>query len=64
MSPERGGFVNPRDALEQEYRRAVEDLRREVGDPKTLRDRWPFWRARRRRLWRDKVVRPSRSANW
>jgi hypothetical protein len=63
MSPESSGFVNPRDALEQEYQRALEQLRRELGDPKTLRERWAFWRVRRR-LWREKVIRPSRSASW
>src|SRR6266508_1783830 len=41
--------VFARDALEQQYQRAVEDLRREVGHPKKLRDRWRFWRARRHR---------------
>jgi hypothetical protein len=63
MSDESSGFLNPREGLEQEYQRAVEDLRGEVGDPRTLRERWTFWRARRR-LWREKVIRPSRSANW
>jgi hypothetical protein len=62
VSPESRGFLNPRDAVEQQYQRAVEDLRREVGDPETLRDRWRFWRARRR-LWREKVVLPARSGN-
>jgi hypothetical protein len=63
MSPEPSGFLNPRNALEQEYRGAVEDLRGEVGDPRTLRARWKFWRARRRH-WRERVVRPSRTADW
>jgi hypothetical protein len=63
VSRESKGFLNPRDGLEQQYRRAVEDLRREVGDPKTLADQWRFWRARRR-LWREKVVLPIRSGNW
>jgi hypothetical protein len=63
VSPDSSGFLNPREALEQEFQRAVEDLRREVGDPKSLRDRWRFWRARRR-LYMEKVVHPTRSANW
>jgi hypothetical protein len=63
VSPNSSGFLNRREALEQEFQRAVEDLRREVGDPKSLRDRWRFWRARRP-LYMEKVVHPTRSANW
>jgi len=63
VSPESSGFLSPRDALKQEYQRAVDDLKREVGDPTTLRDRWRFWTTRRR-IYREKVIRPTRSANW
>jgi len=61
----RGGsdFIDPRAALQQEYEAAVENLRREASDPRTLRDKWRFWGARRR-LWKYKVVRPGRSASW
>lgn len=57
------GFVDPLAALEQEYHAAVERLRREVGVPRTLGDRWRFWRSRRR-LWQDVVIKPRRSADW
>jgi hypothetical protein len=63
VTPESGGLLNPRDALEQGYKRALEDLRGEVGDPKTLRGRWRF-RGSRRRLYMEKVVLPTRSADW
>jgi hypothetical protein len=64
MSAGRGsGFVDPRAALEQEYNAAVERLRREVGDPRTLADKWRFWRSRRR-LWKKMVGKPRRSADW
>ena len=54
MSPESSGIVDPREGLVREYQRAVEELRRDLGEPQTLRDKWRFWRARRR-LWREKV---------
>lgn len=63
MSPESSDIVDPREGLVREYQRAVEDLRRDLGDPQTLRDKWRFWRARRR-LWREKVALPTRSARW
>jgi hypothetical protein len=63
MSPESSGIVDPREGLVREYQRAVEGLRRDLGDPQTLGDKWRFWRARRR-LWREKVVLPARSARW
>jgi len=63
MSPESSDIVDPRKGLVEEYQRALEDLRRDLGDPQTLRDKWQFLRARRR-LWREKVVRPARSARW
>ena len=63
MSQESSGIVDPREGLVREYQRAVEELRRDLGDPQTLSDKWRFWRARRR-LWREKVVLPARSARW
>jgi hypothetical protein len=63
MSPQIQRLVDPRERLVEEYQRAVEDLGRDLGDPQTLHDKWRFWRARRR-LWREKVVLPARSANW
>jgi hypothetical protein len=51
MSQEASGIVDPREGLVREYQRAVEELRRDLGDPQTLSDKWRFWRARRR-LWR------------
>jgi hypothetical protein len=51
------------DVDEHDHQRALEDLRRDLGDPHTLGDKWRFWRARRR-LWREKVVLPARSARW
>jgi hypothetical protein len=59
----RRDFVDPRERLVDEYQRAVEDLRRDLGDPQTLGEKWRFWRARRR-LWKEKVVLPARSAKW
>jgi hypothetical protein len=63
MSPQSSDFVDPRERLVDEYQRAVEDLRRDLGDPQTLGEKWRFWRARRR-LWKEKVVLPARSAKW
>ena len=63
MGPESSDIVDPREGLVLEYQRAVEELRRDLGDPQTLGDKWRFWRARRR-LWREKVVLPARSARW
>jgi hypothetical protein len=63
MSPESSDIVDPREGLVREYQRAVEDLRRDLGDPQTLGEKWRFRRARRR-LWREKVVLPTRSAKW
>jgi hypothetical protein len=63
MSPQSSDFVDPRERLVDEYQRAVEDLRRDVGDPQSLGEKWRFWRARRR-LWKEKVVLPARSAKW
>jgi hypothetical protein len=36
MSPESSGIVDPREGLVREYQRAVEELRRDLGDPQTL----------------------------
>jgi hypothetical protein len=55
MSPRSSEFVDPRERLVDEYQRAVEYLRRDVGDPQSLGEKWRFWRARRR-LWKEKVV--------
>jgi hypothetical protein len=63
MGPESRDIVDPREGLVREYQRAVEDLRRDLGDLETLGDKVRFWRARRR-LWREKVVLPTRSARW
>jgi hypothetical protein len=63
VGPESSDIVDPREGLVREYQRAVEDLRRDLGDRKTRGDKWRFWRARRR-LWREKVVLPARSARW
>jgi hypothetical protein len=63
MGPESSDIVDPGEGLVREYQRAVEDLRRDLGDLETLGDRWRFWRARRR-LWREKVALPGRSALW
>lgn len=60
---EGNGFIDPLAALEKEYEAALELLRREMGEPRTLGQKWRFWR-RRRRLWRETVVLPRRSANW
>jgi hypothetical protein len=49
--------------LQKNYEAAVEALRGELGHPKTIIERWRFWR-QRRRLRMDLVVRPRRSANW
>jgi hypothetical protein len=57
------GFIDPKPGLCREYESAVDRLRHEMGTPATLRERWRFWRAKRR-LWRDLVDRPSRSARW
>jgi hypothetical protein len=54
--------VDPHPGLDKQYEAAVERLRREMGDPRTLREKWRFWR-RRRRLWKEMVVRPRRTAN-
>jgi hypothetical protein len=35
MSPQSSDFVDPRERLVDEYQRAVEDLRRDLGDPQT-----------------------------
>jgi hypothetical protein len=59
----KGGFIEPTPGLERDYETAVDRLRQEKGDPKTLRERWRFWRSRRR-LWRDLVARPRKSAHW
>src|SRR4029453_15074849 len=59
MSPQSSDFVDPRERLVDEYQRAVEDLRRDLGDPQTLGEKWRFWRARRR-LWKENVVLPAR----
>jgi hypothetical protein len=56
-------FIDPRPALRREYEVALDQLRREMGTPSNLRERWRFWRARRN-LWNELVERPSRSANW
>ncbi len=64
MSREEGpGFVDPLPALKKEYEAAVERLRRETGDPRTLRQKWRSWRTRRR-LWKDMVAKPRRTGNW
>jgi hypothetical protein len=57
------GFVDPLPGLQKEYQAAVEQLRREVGEPTTFMERWRYWR-RKRQLWRDLVARPRRSAHW
>jgi hypothetical protein len=56
-------FIGPRASLEAEYGAAVERLRRERGEPRTLRERWRFW-LERRRLHRELVEIPRRAANW
>jgi hypothetical protein len=44
MSPESSDIVDPREGLVREYQRAVEELRRDLGDPQILGDKWRFWR--------------------
>jgi hypothetical protein len=56
-------FIDPMPGLQRDYEAAVEALREELGEPNTFIERWHFWR-RKRRLRRDLVVRPLRSANW
>lgn len=56
-------FIDPLPALQKEYEAAVERLRRETGDPRTLRQKWRSW-STRRRLWKDMVVKPRRAGNW
>jgi hypothetical protein len=59
----KGGFIDPTPGLVRDFEAAVDHLRQEKGDPQSLRERWRFWRSRRR-LWRDLVARPRRSARW
>jgi hypothetical protein len=57
------GFIDPTPGLMREYEEAVVKLRRDAGDLRTVRGRWRCWRARRR-LYRELVDRPRRTASW
>jgi len=56
-------FIDPTPGLKREYEEAVVKLRRDADDLRTVRGRWRYWRARRR-LYRELVDWPRRTASW
>jgi len=59
----RKGIVDPRPALEAEYRAEVERRRVTFEVEHGLVARWRWWRARRR-IYDEMVTQPLRSARW